>query len=344
MSSLNMIHPIYADIQDLPDPPAGKTGWPWTEGSAPAADRPAEGADWPSVTIVMPSFNQAGFLEEAIRSVILQGYPRLEFVIRDAGSTDGSVEILRKYDPWISHWVSQPDAGQCHAINDAFQNTSGEIFSWLCSDDILYPDALTAMAQEFVEHPGTDVVCGWGRIEFLDEPEKSYVFQTNWDRVKLMPFRNSVPQQSTFVKRMALDRQSLLDVDMDFYMDYELWCYLLDRGARWRILPKALGSFRMYGENKTALAGERKLDELETVYRRYRREKVSLAFWYRRFLFPIEVWADRTDYPRAFLLRRISRRVFMHLLGPFYGKELTKLLAWPTYYATRQPGIARYLR
>ncbi len=153
-------------IEDLPSPAGGRTGWPWTKQSTPLSPQMPDGRPWPSITVVMPSLNQAEFLEEAVRSVLLQGYPNLEFVIRDGGSTDGSTEIIRRYEPWITRWRSKPDGGQCRAINDAFDLTSGEVFRWLCSDDILYPDALATVAGEFVEDATADVVCGWGKIEF----------------------------------------------------------------------------------------------------------------------------------------------------------------------------------
>lgn len=99
-------------LAELPAPPVGRSGWPWTEETPPS-----EPGAWPRLTVVTPSFNQAHFLEATIRSVILQGYPDLEYIVMDGGSTDGSVEILRRYDPWISSWTSEPDRGQTHAIN-----------------------------------------------------------------------------------------------------------------------------------------------------------------------------------------------------------------------------------
>lgn len=320
-------------IEDLPSPPGGRTGWPWTEQSTPLSPQMPDGRPWPSITVVMPSLNQAEFLEEAIRSVLLQGYPNLEFVIRDGGSTDGSTEIIRRYEPWITRWRSKPDGGQCRAINDAFESTSGDVFHWLCSDDILYPDALATVAREFAEDATADVVCGWGKIEFLLEPSKTFVFRTDWERVRMMPFRNTVPQQSCFVRRRALTRQPLLDEDLNYYMDYDLWCHLLAEGRTWRIVPRVLGSFRMYGENKTGQGGAHKLDELETIYRRYRKEPVSLAWWYRRTLLPVEVWTLRKPSRFRTWTKRTARAAFIAVLGPWYGFRLTRALRWPPEFA-----------
>ena len=114
-------------LNDLPPPPPGKVGWPWTE-ATPSLLAPArDGASLPRITIVTPSFNQARFIEETIRSVLLQDYPNLEYIITDGGSTDGSVEIIRTYARWLTDWVAEPDHGQSDAINKGFARATGDI-------------------------------------------------------------------------------------------------------------------------------------------------------------------------------------------------------------------------
>src|SRR5438067_5875086 len=111
-------------LSDLPPPPPGRAGWPWTEASPAVWRRPRDGC-WPRVSIVTPSYNQGPYLEETIRTVLLQGYPELEYQIIDGGSTDDSVEIIRKYERWLAHWVSARDGGQSDAINHGFDRASG---------------------------------------------------------------------------------------------------------------------------------------------------------------------------------------------------------------------------
>ncbi len=322
-----------ASLDELPPPPPGCEGWPWTQQSDPLSDCTPDGSDWPSISVVMPSLNQAEYLEEAIRSVLLQGYPNLEFVIRDGGSSDGSVEIIRKYERWISHWVSQPDGGQSAAINAGFDETSGEIFNWLCSDDILYPGALRTVGEAFASDPSADVVCGSTWIADRSDPAMSRLFEADWYRISRMPFRNSCPQQSCFWRRALVGRPALVDDKLHYCMDYELWCYLLSRTKRWRVLPDTLAEFRMYGENKTSDAGSAKLDELEEVYRRYRDERVPLTWWYRHWLYPIDVWAGHRSTRLRKHLKQLARAVFILFLGPWYGFRLCRMISWPTYYA-----------
>jgi cellulose synthase/poly-beta-1,6-N-acetylglucosamine synthase-like glycosyltransferase len=106
----------YNTLEDLPSPPEGKTGWPWTETYSSLAETSQEGDSWPRVSIVTPTYNQDRFIEETIRSVLLQGYPNLEYIIVDRESTDQTIDILEKYDPWVDDWVCEPNRGQAHAV------------------------------------------------------------------------------------------------------------------------------------------------------------------------------------------------------------------------------------
>src|SRR5438270_3751687 len=135
----------FPTLAELP-PPAGKTGWPWTEETPALPPARPDGSAWPRISIVTPSYNQGEFIEETIRSVLLQGYPDLEYFVLDGGSTDASTGVIGKYERWLTWWLSERDAGQADAINNGLQKSSGELFNWINSDDALLPGALFRLA------------------------------------------------------------------------------------------------------------------------------------------------------------------------------------------------------
>ena len=135
-------------LAELPTSPPGKLGWPWTVETPQLPDTMPDGQLWPLISIVTPSCNQGQFIEETIRSVLLQGYTNLEYIIIDGASTDNSVEVIKKYEPWLTYWVSEKDRGQAHAINKGKSLSSGDIFQWINSDDYLEPRCLLAVATQ----------------------------------------------------------------------------------------------------------------------------------------------------------------------------------------------------
>src|SRR5687767_12795196 len=124
----------------LPEHSENKKGWPWNQETT---FNPGDSKkDWPKISIVTPSYNQGIFLEETLRSILLQNYPNLELIVIDGGSNDNSVEIIKKYEPWITYWITEKDRGQSDAINKGIRRTTGEILTWINSDDLLTPGSL----------------------------------------------------------------------------------------------------------------------------------------------------------------------------------------------------------
>lgn len=217
------------DLSDLPPPPNGKTGWPWTEASDPVPETAPDGSDWPKISIVTASYNQGAFIEETIRSVLLQSYPNLEYIVVDGGSDDQTVKILEKYDPWIDHWVSEPDDGQSNAINKGFSKATGTILAWLNSDDYYAPRSVFTMAKAFeAADPEVGAVIGTGHKvngagEIVYTPDGSDLTHEaflNWlDGGSFM-------QPACFLRREAWEECGPLRTDLEYAMDVDLFLKL----------------------------------------------------------------------------------------------------------------------
>jgi hypothetical protein len=246
-------------LRDLPPAPPGKTGWPWTEESRRLPAQMPDGQPWPPITIVTPSFNQGQFLEATIRSVLLQGYPEVEYFVLDGGSTDGSVETIQRYAPWISHWVSGPDGGQSAAISRGLERGSGLYATWINSDDMLCRDALVTHASRIGFRPNAVYV---GQCLQIDESGR--LLGTHCSRVHTFedlvrissvwraPGRQGhiVQPEVLFPRQLALDVGGL-DPANHRTMDYELWGKLLLAGASLQYTEIPFGMFRLHADQKT---------------------------------------------------------------------------------------------
>jgi glycosyltransferase involved in cell wall biosynthesis len=147
-------------LNDLPVAPAGKEGWPWTVETEPVGGFSDEECP-PRVSIVIPSLNQGSFIEESIRSVLLQGYPNLELIVIDGASEDGTTDVIRKYERWITYWVSEADRGQSHAINKGLARCTGVYFNWHNADDVLTSGSLRDSVRAFMRYPDVSFVYGY---------------------------------------------------------------------------------------------------------------------------------------------------------------------------------------
>ena len=212
-------------LSDLPAPLRGKEGWPWTEETLRLPDSMPDGTPWPKISIVTPSYNQGRFIEETIRSVLLQGYPDLEYIIIDSNSTDNSVEIIRKYEKWLTYWVSEPDEGQSQAINKGFEKATGEIYAWLGSDDYLLKDALKNVAHAYRASPKAGAWCGGslfvnadGKKTGVRQPPDCLDVETiaAWNE-------NSFGQPACFFSKEAWQQCAPLDENLYYGMDFDLW-------------------------------------------------------------------------------------------------------------------------
>lgn len=208
----------------------------------------------PRIALVTPSFGQAAFIGRTIESVLAQGYPNLDYFVQDGGSTDGTVEILERYAPRLSGWVSEKDTGQSQAINRGFARVTGEIMGWLNSDDVLLPGALAAVADFFHRHPDVDAV--YGHRLLLDEQDRligRWIVPEHDDKV--LPWADYVPQETLFWRRALWDKAGgAIDESFRFAMDWDLLLRFRKAGARFARIDRALGGFRVHPQQKTSAA------------------------------------------------------------------------------------------
>lgn len=219
-------------LEALPPAPVGKTSWPWTAAPPALEPRMPDGGAWPRITIVTPSFNQVQWLETTIRSVLLQGYPNLEYIVVDGASTDGSVDVVRKYDAWLDDWRSEPDGGQPDAINKGLAAATGEILGWINSDDLLMPGALRHVALLTRERP--DAVAWVGGCYRIDTDGRvtDTILPRGLDRDTLADWGKEgfFYQPSCFFAAGPWREIGSLDERLEYGFDVDLWLKLAERG------------------------------------------------------------------------------------------------------------------
>ncbi|MEX2528480.1 MAG: glycosyltransferase family 2 protein [Gemmatimonadota bacterium] len=239
-------------LPQLPTPPAGRRGWPWDRETPALPPTRSDGSSWPRITVVTPSYQQATFLEETLRSVLLQSYPALEYIVVDGGSTDGSREILERYGEWLDHWVSEPDSGQSEAINKGLARSTGEVWNWLNSDDLLEPGALAAVAEGFTP-TGTRAVAGWERRFGEGHPTTLHQGTPRDHPLEWTLFVGHLDQPCTYFRRMDIEELGGLDTGLHWGMDLDLYMrYLLRFGQEdIRSVDSVISNFRLHADSKT---------------------------------------------------------------------------------------------
>ncbi len=252
-------------LADLPSPPPHRHGWPWTTAPLPLP----EAADLPTITVITPSLNQGEFIEETIRSVLLQGYPRLEYLVIDGGSTDETLRVLRRYERWIDFWTSERDGGQADAITKALERCTGAICNWINSDDLLLPDCLTLVARAFTSD--VDAVAGACLNFGGDQPDEVLPNRRLSARSLLRGTRGAVFQQPSFWFRPpALAAVGGLDTTMHYGFDFDMAVRYTARFPRIRYLQATLAAFRRHPAAKTTTSPRRFLED-------YRRTLVKIV-------------------------------------------------------------------
>jgi glycosyltransferase involved in cell wall biosynthesis len=239
------------------------------------------------VSIVTPSYNQAGFLEATIRSVLEQDYPDIEYILVDGGSTDGSLEIIQKYTDRFAWWVSEKDRGHADALNKGFAHARGQIFAWLNSDDTYYPGAVSEAVAALQAHPEAGMV--YGDADLNDRAGRiiGRFASRQTDYRRLLHGSVHIPQATTFYRADLWRKLGPLDLSLFFSFDYDMWVRFA-KVSRLVYLPRTWATFRLHEEGKSMRNDDLCYPDMLRVHQRETGHIISwlwLRAWVRRLVY-----------------------------------------------------------
>ena len=265
---------------------------------------------YPKISIVTPSYNQAQFLERTILSVLNQNYPNLEYIIIDGGSTDGSVEIIKKYEKYLSYWVSEKDRGQSHALNKGFEKANGKIFAYLNSDDLYLPNVLKIISKYFNQNEW-DIIYG-----------HSYVIDASDNINNLsvaLPFRLkeyffgvfSIPQQSSFWKPEVFYKTKGFNIENHTCMDGEFYVKAATLGFKFKPINYVLSCFRIHKDSITFRIKKKSIIENKNYYKKYLLDQEILKNRYGKGIYNSRILKIyyRMKYLPIKLIRRLKYKI-----------------------------------
>jgi len=209
--------------------------------------------DFPLVSIITPSYNQARFIEATLRSVLEQDYPNIEYLVVDGASTDGSVDIIRRYADRLAWWISEKDSGQSEAVNKGLRRARGEIVGWLNSDDLYLPDAVSAAVAAFRSHPEAGLVYGDALAIDADSKPFNVMHASQYTLADLMAF-SIICQPAAFMRRSVLEQVNYLDPSYHLLMDNLLWVHMAQK-APLIYIPQTWAAARYHEQAKNRIFG-----------------------------------------------------------------------------------------
>lgn len=266
-----------------------------------------DGRPWPRISIVTLSYNQGAFIEEAIRSVLLQKYPNLEYIIIDGGSTDGSVEVIRTYEDQLAYWSSEPDRGPAAALNKGFQLATGEIFGFLNADDLYLPGCFRKIANRFSTHPSTDVLYGNGLMTDESGRLRMQIFSDLWDLWRMAYGTSVIVQPATFFKKEAFLKTNGFSEELSSCWDAGLWADLALSGATFDHSKDFFGVFRLHNTSITGSGRMRQQStrDMDAIFKKIMRRRRRVSDRVLSLLIRLHKFSR---HPR----RTLGYKVFLH--------------------------------
>jgi glycosyltransferase involved in cell wall biosynthesis len=276
----------------------------------------ARDLSWPKISIVTPSYNQAEFLERTILSVFNQNYPNLELIIIDGGSRDGSVEIIKKYERYLSYWVSEPDNGQYHAMNKGFRMATGDFVGWQNSDDVYLPGAFEKIALEYKKNRDADVI--FGNTYLIDKEDNIL------KDMRFMPFSVkhliyydwNVSSQAVLWKRDLFDRVGFFEEKHEVQSDWDWFIRLGLHDLNFSFIREFLGAYRIHESAKLASVPREERGEIKREI--LRNNGIEMQDGWKNSMMMAKIFLRRLHYyvmqgdfgyMAAGLNRRIGKRI-----------------------------------
>jgi len=269
---------------------------------------------WPKISIVTPSYNQAEFLERTIFSVLNQNYPNLEYIIIDGGSTDGSVEIIKKYEKYLAFWVSEPDNGQADAINKGFLKATGEIVGWLNSDDFYVGRDVVSRVVQATEHSPASIF--YGDDFLISKNGKILRFRrAPFPRLQKLLAFSRISQPALFFRSTVI-KQERLDESLNYSLDREFWIRLNQKGFQFKYIPMVLAATRLHSQRKMIRGLKESREETKRVLDRNKLGPWSDATFVEHIFdkFVTAYFRTKGLHYMIFHSSEIKERIFTNLL------------------------------
>jgi glycosyltransferase involved in cell wall biosynthesis len=284
-------------------------------------------SEYPRISLVTPCLNAAATIDRTLDSIAANRYPNLQYVVCDGGSTDGTLDRVHARGTLVSHIICGPDKNVADAVNKGFRVADGEILCYLNADDALTPDALDHVAAFFRRHPDIDGLTGACERIYADGSEELTEVPEHY--LQLLPFRNCLEQPSTFWRAAVHREAGELDDSFALAFDWEWWNRLCRAGARFAKTDNVLSRYYFSGENLTSKAGERVVDEMYRVTRRYARHGWAVARMYR-FLYRTFDLRGYYDKPFSELTAARQARLgaALFVLYGLFGRRVVNAYNW----------------